>query len=169
MYPTSKVCQSNDLKMMRPTMVDNHLLFNAENVAKHNVMDDKWTIDTVKHNFERMNALLYTTQAYLAKANKHSFQGLTKRYRELRNEVRDGRNNLNTIIYGSSKLKIRRIFENHKELLRLYIQLPVHQVLDSVLQRTFVLKKERDRLYYRLKGLKEVYLHNLVSGYLIIF
>lgn len=40
---------------------------------------------------------------------------------------------------------------------RLYQKMPVSMVVDNINQRTFILRRERDRLDYRLKQLKETY------------
>lgn len=45
---------------------------------------------------------------------------------------------------------------------RLYQRMPIHQVVDNINQRTFVMRKERDRLECRLGQLKDRYKEILV-------
>lgn len=46
---------------------------------------------------------------------------------------------------------------------RLYQRMPIHLVVDNINQRTFVMRKERDRLEFRLDQEKRVYKNLLVS------
>lgn len=89
-----------------------------------------------------------------------------KRYirenRNLKRQCRDGRTKLSNVLYGDNTKQIRNFLINHKDMQRLYQKMPVELVVDNINQRTFVMRKERDRLKFRLDQMKNVYKDKLV-------
>ena len=82
---------------------------------------------------------------------------LHKAARNLRIQCRNGRTKLHKILHGNNVTAIRNFLINHKDMQRLYQKMPVQLVVDNINQRTFVMRKEQDRLSYRLNVLKQQY------------
>lgn len=89
--------------------------------------------------------------------NKAFRKTLFKSTRRLRTQCRDGRTKLQNVLVGDNVLNIRNFLINHKDMQRLYQKMPVQLVVDNINQRTFVMRKELDRLSHRLEQLKMAY------------
>lgn len=89
--------------------------------------------------------------------NKSYRKQLYKSTKNLRTQCRDGRTKLQHVLFKSNVLAIRNYLINHKDMQRLYQKMPVQLVVDNINQRTFVMRKERDRLTHRLDLLKHEY------------
>lgn len=98
---------------------------------------------------------------YETKANRQRYFRESKR---LKLQCRDGRVKLQNILTGDNTHKIRNFLIKHRDMQRLYQRMPIHQVVDNINQRTFVLRKERDRLEFRLDQRKHEYRELLVSN-----
>lgn len=95
-----------------------------------------------------------------SKANRQKYFRENKR---LKLQCRDGRTKLQNILVNDNTHKIRNFLINHKDMQRLYQKMPIHLVVDNINQRTFVMRKERDRLEFRLDQLKQHYKEQLVG------
>lgn len=97
----------------------------------------------------------------MEKAYHH--RNLRQRMRSLRTQCRNARMTVNHWHnYGNTE--VRQIMSKHKNLQRLYQNLSLTQVLDSVNDRTFRLRKERDRLRERKDRLSHSCLEIKVRG-----
>lgn len=94
--------------------------------------------------FKRLESKAYRKQLY-------------KSIRRLRTQCRIGRAKLQNVMTGNNISAIRNFLINHKDMQRLYQKMNIHQVVDNINQRTFVMRKERDRLTHRLDILKKEY------------
>lgn len=101
-----------------------------------------------------------------AEFKRHETKANRQRYflesKRLKIQCRDGRVKLQNIRVGDCTHKIRNLLDRHKDMQRLYQRMPVDQVVDNINQRTFVMRKERDRLECRLGQLKKEYKQILV-------
>lgn len=96
-------------------------------------------------------------------ANKaYTKRTTVKQVKELRYECREGRKTLNQShhVNGDS---IGHVFKDCKVAKRLYSKMPLDQIQLNLDQQTFTMRKERDRLKYRLSQLKEELRTVLVS------
>lgn len=89
--------------------------------------------------------------------NRDYRKQLYKTGRNLRTQCRYGRYKLQKILHGNNVNAIRNYLINHKDMQRLYQKMPVQLVVENINQRTFILRKEQDRLSYRLNVLKQQY------------
>lgn len=64
---------------------------------------------------------------------------------------------LQDISWGNNAHDIRNICIKRRDMQRLYSQMPIHLVVDNINQRTFSMRKERDRLDFHLKQLQHEY------------
>lgn len=87
---------------------------------------------------------------------------IRQRLRLLRAQCRSGRLTVKNI-QNESKAQVAYIMTKNKELQRLYHNMNLLQVVDSINNRTFKLRKERDRLTERLNRLKDTCLESKVS------
>ena len=74
----------------------------------------------------------------------------------------EDRDNLKIAIYGDVQ-RVKNILQNHKDLQRLYQTMPAHMMIDNIDQRTFVKRKELDRLNDRKDKLTKTYEKKLVT------
>lgn len=102
--------------------------------------------------------LLY--KSFETKANRERYSVESKK---LKSQCRDGRIKLHKILSSDSTQKIQNFLMNHRDMQRLYQRMPIHMVVDNINQRTFVMRKERDRLEFRLDQHKREYRKLLVS------
>lgn len=85
-----------------------------------------------------------------------------KKLRTLRREVKDVRDKLKVALNGDIQ-RTKNILQNHKELQRLYTHMPPGMIIDNMDQRTFVKRKELDRLLYRKRQLSKEYKTKLMK------
>lgn len=108
--------------------------------------------------FDLDRRLLY--KSFETKANRERYSVESKK---LKSQCRDGRIKLHKILSSDSSQKIQHFLLNHRDMQRLYQRMPIHMVVDNINQRTFVMRKERDRLEFRLDQHKREYRKLLVS------
>uniref|UniRef100_A0A1A9Z6L3 Uncharacterized protein n=1 Tax=Glossina pallidipes TaxID=7398 RepID=A0A1A9Z6L3_GLOPL len=78
-------------------------------------------------------------------------------YRVLKRQIRHGRRKWVQMISEDGALEVRNLLAGNKGMQRLYQTMSLNQIVDNINQRTFTLRKERDRLTARLENLKAVY------------
>ncbi|XP_075146132.1 uncharacterized protein LOC142220741 [Haematobia irritans] len=155
-----KTPQATDILAPRPVHprpIRNHGLFGASFVHQHMVIDERWTAGSLTDEFQGMANLLDKRLTFKKLENRAYRKGLLRSAHRLRVLCHDGRNKLQNVLYGDNVIAIRNFLINHKDMQRLYQHMPVQMVVDNLDQRTFVLRKERDRLSSRLQQLKAEY------------
>lgn len=80
----------------------------------------------------------------------------------LRQDVKDNREALKLAVFGDT-VRSQNILQNHKDLQRLYQSMPNHMIVENMDQRTFVKRKELDRLISQRNKLTLKYEMELVS------
>lgn len=80
----------------------------------------------------------------------------------LRREVKDDRDKLKIAVYGDVQ-RTKNILQNHKTLQRLYQYMPAHLIIENMDQRSFVKRKELDRLICKRNQLTKRYEYELVQ------
>lgn len=81
--------------------------------------------------------------------------------RSIRQEVKEDRKNLKIAVVGDVQ-RIKNILQKNKELQRLYQKMPVHKIVENIDQRTFIKRKELDRLIDKKNKLTRRYENELV-------
>lgn len=142
---------------VHPTAIRHHGLFGATFVNQHMVIDERWSTGSLIDEFHGMANLLSKRVVFKNLENKAYRKQLHRSARNLRTQCRNGRTKLQNILYGNNVVAIRNYLINHKDMQRLYQKMPVSMVVDNINQRTFVMRKERDRLTHRLEQLKKDY------------
>ncbi|XP_023298673.2 uncharacterized protein LOC111681180 [Lucilia cuprina] len=158
--------QTRDLlapRPVHPTAIRHHGLFGSTYVNQHMVIDERWSTGALIDEFHGMANLLSKRLLFKNLENKAYRKQLHKTARNLRTQCRNGRTKLQNILHGNNVLAIRNYLINHKDMQRLYQKMPVSLVVDNINQRTFVMRKERDRLEHRLQKLKHDYEVKLVE------
>lgn len=89
---------------------------------------------------------------------------LLKKYRILKYQTRAGRLICKRLLIEDNSMRLRNLLLGHKELQRLYHGMPLDQVLENMNERTFTMRKERDRLIAHLEIVKQKYTKLLVSS-----
>ncbi|KAH8417086.1 hypothetical protein KR222_002897, partial [Zaprionus bogoriensis] len=165
-------------KPVRPRAMRFHGFLSASLVAQHLIADDKWTPDSLSEQFINFTQLLSKYKGYVCgncncigtirllerrviykqhetRSNRKKLAIESKR---LKTMCIDGRLKLQKFSTGNNAInKIRSMLSNHRGMQRLYQSMPIHLVADNINQRTFVLRKERDRLICRLNQMKAEY------------
>ncbi|XP_073819510.1 uncharacterized protein [Musca autumnalis] len=142
---------------VHPRAIRNHGLFETTFLRQHMVIDERWSMGALIDEFQGMADLLSKRMIFKRLENRASRKGLLKSARRLRIQCRDGRTKLQNVLFGDNVLCVRNFLINHKDMQRLYEKMPVHLVVENINQRTFVMRKERDRLMHRLRQLKSDY------------
>lgn len=106
-------------------------------------------------------------KTYKAHEAKTDRRRLMQEREHLRSVCADGRTKLKNVSYGNNAHAIRNILSKHRDMQRLYQRMPIHLIVDNINQRTFILRKERDRLDCRLSKLKYEFKNLLVCIYLL--
>ncbi|XP_030374535.1 uncharacterized protein LOC115624085 isoform X2 [Scaptodrosophila lebanonensis] len=144
-------------KPVHPRAVRFHGLFGMSFVHQHMMVDHRWTPNSLTEQFKGMTDLLTRRVVFKRHELKTNRQRYVRENKRLKLQCRDGRAKLQKILIGDNTHKIRNFLINHKDMQRLYQKMPIHMVVDNINQRTFVLRKERDRLEFRLDQLKKHY------------
>ncbi|KAM7361458.1 LOW QUALITY PROTEIN: uncharacterized protein ACRADG_012075 [Cochliomyia hominivorax] len=144
-------------KPVHPTAIRHHGLFGTTFIKQHMVVDNRWSPASLVDEFQGMANLLSKRVVFKNLENKAYRKQLHKSARNLRTQCRNGRTKLQNILNGDNVIAIRNYLINHKDMQRLYQKMPVSLVVDNINQRTFVMRKERDRLSHRLEKLKREY------------
>ncbi|XP_065354589.1 uncharacterized protein LOC135949058 [Calliphora vicina] len=158
--------QTKDLlapRPVHPTAIRHHGLFGSTFVNQHMVIDQRWSTGALIDEFHGMANLLSKRLLFKNLENKAYRKQLYKSARNLRTQCRNGRTKLQNILHGNNVVAIRNYLLNHKDMQRLYQKMPVNLVVDIINQRTFVMRKERDRLEHRLQQLKRNYEIKLIE------
>ncbi|XP_064550253.1 uncharacterized protein LOC135436549 [Drosophila montana] len=150
-------------KPVRPRAIKYHGLFGMSIAAQHLIVDDNWTPGSVNEQFANMAELLERRVIYKRHETKTNHSRLLVERKHLKTQCTDGRLKLKKISSGNNAHKIRNMLIKHRDMQRLYQNMPIHLIADNVNQRTFVLRKERDRLEARLSVLKLQYKNLLVN------
>ncbi|XP_037953758.1 uncharacterized protein LOC119683936 [Teleopsis dalmanni] len=157
----------NPPKPVHPRNIKSHGLFGMTFIQQHMIKDDAWTLDSLIDEFHTMSELLGKRTTYLKMEKRNRWSAAAQKNRRLKNECRAGRANLQRAVNGNFN-QIHNIFISHKDMQRLYKSMPEHLVAENINQRTFVLRKERDRLKYRCKNLKVEYKNILYKCYEVL-
>ncbi|XP_017849560.1 uncharacterized protein LOC108604547 isoform X1 [Drosophila busckii] len=144
-----------------------HGLFGMSYVRQHVMVDDRWTPNSLTEQFSGMSDLLNRRAIFKHHETKANRQRFFKESKRLKQQCRDGRAKLHNILAGDNSHKIRNFLINHKDMQRLYQKMPMYMVVDNINQRTFVMRKERDRLEFRLDQLKKQYRELLLNRALL--
>ncbi|XP_064550277.1 uncharacterized protein LOC135436568 [Drosophila montana] len=150
-------------KPVRPRAIKYHGLFGMSIAAQHLIVDDNWTPGSVNEQFANMAELLERRVIYKRHETKTNHSRLLVERKHLKTQCTDGRLKLKKISSGNNAHKIRNMLIKHRDMQRLYQNMPIHLIADNINQRTFVLRKERDRLEARLSVLKPQYKNLLVN------
>lgn len=86
----------------------------------------------------------------------------------IRKENSKDRETLKMAIYGDTQ-RTKNILQNHKDLQRLFQHMPSHMIIENMDQRTFVKRKELDRLVCKRNQLTAKYQYELVSSFDRVF
>ncbi|XP_032593173.1 uncharacterized protein LOC116805430 [Drosophila grimshawi] len=144
-------------KAVRPRAIKCHGLFGMAIARQHLIVDEKWTPASLSDQYGGMTELLRRRVIYKRHETNANRLQLLVESKRLRNQCADGRTKLQKISQGNNTHKIRNFLIRHKDMQRLYQKMPIHQVVDNINQRTFTMRKERDRLELRLDQLKHTY------------
>ncbi|XP_032593175.1 uncharacterized protein LOC116805431 [Drosophila grimshawi] len=151
------------LKPVHPRSLRYHGLFGVSFAPQHMVIDERWAPNSLTEQFGGMTDLLTRNlifKRYDTKANRLNY---VKESKKLKLQCRDGRAKLQNILTDDNTHRIRNFLINHKDMQRLYQRMPIHLVADNINQRTFTMRKERDRLECRLGQLKHQYRKMLID------
>ncbi|XP_017874690.1 PREDICTED: uncharacterized protein LOC108621717 [Drosophila arizonae] len=165
---TTRRTKSNDRdplapKPVHPQALRFHGLFGMSYVRQHVMVDDRWTPGSLTEEYSGMADLLARRAVFKRHETKANRQRYFLESKRLKIQCRDGRVKLQNIRVGDCTHKIRNLLDRHKDMQRLYQRMPIDQVVDNINQRTFVMRKERDRLECRLGQLKKEYKQILLN------
>ncbi|XP_034485649.1 ankyrin repeat domain-containing protein 26-like [Drosophila innubila] len=144
-------------KPVRPRAIRYHGLFGMSIASQHLIVDEKWTPDSLVEQYSGFTDLLSRRVIYKRHETKANRRLLLKQSKRLKMQCSDGRIKLQKISSGNNSHTIRNFLINHRDMQRLYQRMPIYQVVDNINQRTFILRKERDRLEFRLNQRKHEY------------
>ncbi|EDV93398.1 uncharacterized protein LOC6564419 [Drosophila grimshawi] len=144
-------------KPVHPRALRFHGLFGMSFVRQHAMIDERWTPNSLTEQFGGMTDLLTRRVVFKRHETTANRQNYVEESKKLKLQCRDGRAKLQNILTGNNSHRIRNFLINHKDMQRLYQRMPIHLVVDNINQRTFTMRKERDRLECRLGQLKHRY------------
>ncbi|XP_017104214.2 uveal autoantigen with coiled-coil domains and ankyrin repeats-like [Drosophila bipectinata] len=150
-------------KPVHPRSLRFHGFFGISYVNQHVMVDERWTPNSLTEQFKGMTDLLTRRLVFKNHESKANRQRYFRENKRLKLQCRDGRTKLQNILVNDNTHKIRNFLINHKDMQRLYQKMPIHLVVDNINQRTFVMRKERDRLEFRLGQLKKHYKEQLLQ------
>lgn len=125
----------------------------------------EWNPESVLTQYSCMVSVLEKHHQFQKHEKKTLYNKLRRKSQRLRQECKDGNTKLKTALYDNNTKQLRNLLINHRDMQRLYQRMPSYLVVENIDQRTFVMKKERDRLRSRLNQLTSKYNEKLVSGF----
>ncbi|XP_061396986.1 uncharacterized protein LOC133332619 [Musca vetustissima] len=140
---------------VHPRAIRHHGLLGSGFVQQHMVCDDKWSTKDLRDEFKAMAGCLGKHHVFKTIEKHHQLQHIAKNVQHLRKQCRQGRQELLAIEKLKNRNIIRNLLQDNKEQECLYQDMPVHQVVENIDQRTFVLRKEQDRLRDRKNKLEK--------------
>ncbi|KRF78910.1 uncharacterized protein Dvir_GJ10921, isoform C [Drosophila virilis] len=151
------------IKPVRPRSMKYHGLLGMGFVSQHLVVDNNWSPDSLNEQFTLMNDLLTRRRIYSLHQKEANRRRLCSESKRLKAQCVDGRLKLQNISTGNNAHEIRNYLIKRTDMQRLYQRMPIDQILENINQRTFVMRKERDRLSNRLDQLKRKYNQLLID------
>nr|AAX33648.1 Dbuz\CG14609b-PA [Drosophila buzzatii] len=148
-------------KPVHPRAIRFHGLFAESLVRQHFIVDDRWSPDSLCCQFSGMTDFLARYAIFKRHEIRANRQRAVKESKLLKLQCRNGGAKLRNIVTINNTNEVRNLLIAYKDMQRLYQKMPIHLVSDNINQRTFVMRKERDRLAYRLSQLKDVYRQKL--------
>lgn len=150
-------------KPVQPTALNQHGFFGVSFFKTHLMMDKRWEPNHLTNQFKLMADVMEKHFQYKHHQNLAYKKQYLKENKSLRKQCRDGRIKLKMALHTTNSKKIRNYLMNYKDMQRLYNSMPIHLVVDNINQKTFVLRKERDRLRYKLNQLVGIYEERLIE------
>lgn len=132
-----------------------HALFDHVYMKNHGIDEKRWTLDDIIDNYTRISSALKLRHEYEMLRKKATRRNVVDKLQLLRKENREGRRELRLVLNDSFAQKISLCLTDHKDMKRLFANIPIHEMTDRINQRTFLMRKERDRLQCRLQKLMD--------------
>uniref|UniRef100_A0A1A9V0F1 Uncharacterized protein n=1 Tax=Glossina austeni TaxID=7395 RepID=A0A1A9V0F1_GLOAU len=137
------------------TVDGNHALFSSPHMHNHMMADDRWTADCLIEQCQRVTTLMHRRLSFQLRENTAKRKKLLRNCTNLRTQNNDGRKKLKQTLTGENAIEINKLLLHHKDLNRLFKNLSLPQIVTNMDQRSFVMRKEKDRLTFRRDQLEE--------------
>lgn len=172
------------IKAVQPKTGKTHRFFGSRFLKLHNMRDPNWTTKDKFTQYQGLTqlhgiAIIFLTRCHkclicvwLSITEKDQKLAVLARtaemkrrlrlIRSLRLEVREDRDHLKNAVFGNSQ-RTKNILQNHKDLQRLFQSMPNHMIIENMDHRTFVKRKELDRLICKRNQMTNKYRNELVG------
>uniref|UniRef100_A0A1A9WFM0 Uncharacterized protein n=1 Tax=Glossina brevipalpis TaxID=37001 RepID=A0A1A9WFM0_9MUSC len=137
------------------TVDGNHALFSSTHTHNHMMSDERWTADCLIEQCQRVTILMHRRLHFQKRVNTARRKKLLGNCTKLRTQNNDGRKKLKATLTGENAIEINKYLLHHKQLSRLFKNLSLPQIVMNMDQRTFVMRKEMDRLKFRRDHLEQ--------------
>lgn len=154
------------IKSIQPKTGKTHRCFGSRYLRMHNFRDSRWTVADKVTQYQGLAMMHDKDQRLAALARTAETKKRLRQIARLRQDVKDDRDMLKVAVFGDT-LRTQNLLQNHKNLQRLYQSMPSHLVVENMDQRTFVKRKELDRLIDRKNKLRTKYETKLVSSHCV--
>ncbi|KAI9579798.1 uncharacterized protein LOC119639271 [Glossina fuscipes] len=137
------------------TVDGNHALFSSPHMHNHMMSDERWTADCLIEQCQRVTNLMHRRLSFQLRENTAKRKKLLRNCTNLRTQNNDGRKKLKQTLTGENAIEINKCLLHHKDLSRLFKNLSLPQIVANMDQRSFVMRKDRDRLTFRRNQLEK--------------
>uniref|UniRef100_A0A1I8M103 Uncharacterized protein n=1 Tax=Musca domestica TaxID=7370 RepID=A0A1I8M103_MUSDO len=144
----------NSEQRVHPRAIRTHGLLGLPFLKQHMMSDERWSSKDLKDEFKAMAGCLEKHQLFKSIEKHHQLQHIARNLQNLRKQCRQGRQELQVVRKIKNRHTIRNLLQDNKEQQCLYQDMPIHEVVENIDQRTFVLRKEQDRLRDRKNKLE---------------
>lgn len=144
------------LKKVLPKSGALHPLFGTRLLNVHNFRDPRWQPTDKIDQYYGLTRLYIANKHMKNITSKSIEKELEKKLFDLQKELIASRDILKKALYGDID-RIKSIFMDYKELRRSYQSMPVLQIVESLDNKTFVKRKELDRLINERHRITEAY------------
>ncbi|XP_055908794.1 uncharacterized protein LOC129943400 [Eupeodes corollae] len=152
-----------NVRPVQPTAPADHGFFGVPYFKAHLMMDQRWEPSSLTNQFKYMTDVMEKHYLYKKHENAAFKKKFIQENRSLKQQCRDGRIKLQMALHATNSKKIRNYLMNYRDMQRLYNAMPIHLVVDNINQRTFVLRKENDRLKNKLNQIALAYEDKLIE------
>jgi hypothetical protein len=133
-----------EVKNVQPRNCATHGLFGIKYLKRHNLRDDRWTVDDLKEQYERLTSIYQRDNAVKKVQREHEEMIEAEDYRKLKKKLKDKIEAFQIVLRGDIQ-RTKNVLINFPNYSRVYQNKQSYEVLEELDAQTFQMRKTLDR------------------------
>lgn len=121
-----------------------HGLFGSKYLKRHNLRDNRWTINDLIEQYEKLESIYWKNEKVKRRQRELDQTIEAETYRMLKKKFKDNIETLEIVLRGDAQ-RTKNLFINFPNYMRMYQHKQSFEVLDELDIQTFYMRKKRDR------------------------